>query len=234
MLGSHRVLLWGSEDYGRRFGQNASYGLSIGFETDGPIAQKGYQQPTGPAWRFFKNAEDEYFRHEIERYWAFFRTVGRFSYDPETPREVWMRPFKKRFGSAAEPMARAYESASEVIGLIVVSHVKDANMYTWPELSMGGLIPFFNDLRGLDKGLFPSIDDLVEAEVAGEWTGHPGPMRLADKFEGIAQQTEEAVAMTEKIGAIEGSEKEFNATLNDFRMLANLCVFTPTVNAKDI
>ena len=119
MLGSHRVLLWGSEYYGREFGRNASYGGTIGFETDGPLAQKGFLQADGPAWRFFKNREDEYFNHEIERYWAFFRTVGRFGYNPDTPREVWMRPFHQRFAAAADAMAKAYDSASRVIGLIV-------------------------------------------------------------------------------------------------------------------
>jgi len=58
MLGSHRVLLWGSESYGREFGRNASYGGTIGFETDGPLAQKGYQKSDGPAWRLFRNRDD--------------------------------------------------------------------------------------------------------------------------------------------------------------------------------
>ncbi len=83
VLGSHRVLLWGSEHYGREFGRNASYGGTLGFETDGPMAQKGFLQPTSPAWRFFNHPEDEYYTHEIERYWAFFRTIGRFSYNPD-------------------------------------------------------------------------------------------------------------------------------------------------------
>lgn len=220
MLGSHRVLLWGSEGYARQFGMNASYGPSVGFETDGPMAQKGYQQPTSPAWRFFKHKDDEYFDHEIERFWAFFRASGRFTYNPNTPHEVWMRPFRKRFGAAAEPMAKAYESASEVIGLIVWSHVKDVNMYTWPEITMGGLIPFFNDLRGIDKGIFPSIDDQVKQELAGIATGQPGPMKLADMFENIATRTEKALEEArQKVG---NPDKEFRATENDFRILAYL------------
>ena len=105
MLGSHRVLLWGSETYGREFGRNASYGGTIGFETDGPMAQKGFQKPTARRGDSSSNRDDEYFTHEIERYWAFFRTIGRFGYNPDTPHEVWMRPFRKRFGAAAEPMA---------------------------------------------------------------------------------------------------------------------------------
>ena len=48
MLGSHRVLLWGSEDYGREFGRNASYAGTIGFETDGPMAQKGLSKSRRP------------------------------------------------------------------------------------------------------------------------------------------------------------------------------------------
>ncbi|MBE3118139.1 MAG: hypothetical protein IMZ50_05205 [Candidatus Atribacteria bacterium] len=68
VLGSHRVFLWGSENYGRRFGRLASYGGTIGFETDGPLAQKGYRDPYSPAWRIFKNKDQEYFRWEMERY----------------------------------------------------------------------------------------------------------------------------------------------------------------------
>lgn len=220
MLGSHRVLLWGSEDYARQFGRQASYGGTIGFETDGPLAQKGYQQPTGPAWRIFKNRDDEYFEHEIERYWAFFRASGRFSYNPDTSHLVWMRPFRKRFGDAAEEMAAAYESASRVIGLIVASHVEDINMYVWPEISMGGLLSAYTDLRGADKGLFPSIDEQVDAELAGHLTGRLGPTRLAALYDEIAKQVDRALASAD--GKLTTRSKEYRATVNDFQILAGL------------
>jgi hypothetical protein len=220
MLGSHRALVWGSESYGREFGRNASYGGTIGFETDGPLAQKGYQQSDGPAWRFFKNRDDEYFDHEIERYWAFFRAIGRFSYNPVTPHEVWMRPFHKRFAAAADSMARAYESASRVIGLIAATHVADANMYVWPEISMGGVIGAYNDLRGLDKGLFPSIQDQVDDELAGRLTGRDGPKNVAAIFESIANDTDAALVAADK--TTPEPSAEFRATTIDFRILSHL------------
>jgi hypothetical protein len=222
MLGSHRVLMWGSEYYGREFGRNASFGATIGFETDGPMAQKGFLKPMSPAWRFFNNPEDEYFTHEIERHWAFFRTIGRFGYNPDAPRDVWLRPFRQRFGAAAESMAAAYESASKILALVISSHVENPNNYTWPEISMGGVVSAYAALNGMDKGMFPSIDDQVDDELAGRATGHIGAMRLAALFDTIADETakslEEAVTANR---ALEQS-KEFRATSTDFRILDQL------------
>lgn len=220
MLGSHRILLWGSESYGREFGRNASYGGTIGFETDGPLAQKGYQKADGPAWRIFLNPDDEYYTHEIERYWAFFRTIGRFTYNPDTPHEVWMRPFRKRFAAAADAMAQAYESASRVIGLIVTSHVEDTNMYVWPEISMGGVISAYIDQRGLDKGLFPSIRDQVDDELAGRLTGRNGPYGLAAIYEQVASHTDQALGNAAM--ATQSPSPEYRATVNDFQILTHL------------
>ncbi|MEX0642562.1 MAG: hypothetical protein WD468_07665 [Pirellulales bacterium] len=222
VLGSHRVLLWGSEYYGREFGRNASFGGTIGFETDGPMAQKGFLKPTSPAWRFFNNPEDEYFNHEIERYWAFFRTMGRFGYNPDTPREVWLRPFVERFGEAAEPMAQAYESASRILSLVISSHVENPNNYTWPEISMGGVVSAYTALNGMDMGMFPSIDDQVEDELAGRVTGHIGPMRLASLYENIADQTERALADASAANGKLEESKEYRATAKDFQILAHL------------
>ncbi|MBN1909152.1 MAG: hypothetical protein JW818_05385 [Pirellulales bacterium] len=220
MLGSHRVLLCGSEDYGRRFGRNASFGGTIGFETDGPLAQKGYQQGSTPAWRIFENPKDEYYQYEMERYWAFFRMIGRFTYNPDTSREVWMRPFNKRFGKAAEAMAGAYEAADRVIRLIVASHTENANMYTWPEINMGCIGPAFNDLRGMDRGLFPSIDTQVDDELAGRLTGHLGAIRLAALFDAIADRIDQTLA--EADARIGSPDREYRATQNDFHILAGL------------
>lgn len=220
MLGSHRVLLWGSEDYGRRFGRNATYGGMIGFETDGPNAQKGFRDPQSPAWRLFKHKNDEHFTHEIERYWAFFRSVGRFGYNPDTDREVWLRPFRSRFGDAAEPMADAYEAASQVIGLICASHVSEVNMYIWPEINMGGVIPVYNDIRGTDKVMFPSINEQVCAEMAGQQTGVMGANRVAAKFDQIAAKVAQALKSAD--GVTTNPSKEYAATRRDFQILADL------------
>lgn len=223
MLGSHRVFLWGSEDYGRRFGRNASYAGTIGFETDGPLAQKGYRDPYSPAWGIFKNKADEYYRWEIERYWAFFRSVGRFGYNPDTDHDVWIRPFRARFGAAAEPVAKAYEDASRVIALVVSSHVNNINMYVWPEKSMGGVLGVYNDLRGADKMYFPSINDQVAEELAGTQTGRPGPEGLASEYERIADGIEAKLPGERTAGL--ASNKEFLSTRADFRMLAHLARF---------
>lgn len=220
VLGSHRVFLWGSENFGRRFGRNVSDGGTIGFETDGPLAQKGFQQPYSPAWRIFKNKDNEYYRWEIERYWAFFRSIGRFSYNPEADREVWLRPFRARFGEAGETVARAYEEASKVVGLIVASHINNITMYSWPEKSMGGLLGYYLDLNGTDKWYFPSINDQVAEELAGTLTGRPGPEGLAGEYESIAVGIEKALA-SEALGALK-SNKEILSTHADFLMLASL------------
>ena len=220
VLGSHRVFLWGSEDYGRRFGRNASYGGTIGFETDGPLAQKGYRDPYSPAWHIFKNKVDEYFRWEIERYWAFFRSVGRFGYNPETDHEVWMRPFRARFGSAAEALAKTYEEASRVIGLVVSSHINNINMYVWPEKSMGGVLGAYLDLRGSDKMQFPSINDQTAEELKGMLTGRPGPEGLAREYDRIADAVEKALGPG-ALGTL-NTNKEFLSTRADFLMLAHL------------
>ena len=222
MLGSHRVLLWGSEYYGREFGRNASYGGTIGFETDGPMAQKGFLKPSTPAWRFFNHPEDEYFTHEIERFWAFFRTMGRFGYNPDTPHEVWLRPFRKRFGTAAEQMAQAYESASKILALVISSHVENPNNYTWPEISMGGVVSAYTALNGMDMGMFPSIDDQVNDELAGKPTGHLGPTRLAALYEKIADQSEKALSDALAANSALNDSKEYRATAKDFRILEHL------------
>lgn len=222
-LGSHRVLLWGSEEYGRQFGRAASFGGTIGFEVDMPMGQKGYQDEEGEAWRFFKHAEDEYFKHEMERYWAYLRAYGRFSYDPEADHEVWMRPFRRRFGAGAEAMAAAYEAAGRVVWLIVASHINNTNMYAWPEKSMGGLPNAYLEIGGMDRLHFPTIKAQVEEELGGLWSGCAGAERLAAEFDGIADAIERALGEAE--AAVVDRGKEYAATVNDFRILMHLARF---------
>lgn len=172
------------------------------------------------AWRIFKNKADEYYRWEIERYWAFFRSVSRFGYNPDTDHDVWMRPFQARFGAAADPVAKAYEEASRVIALVVSSHINNINMYVWPEKSMGGSLGVYLDLRGADKMYFPSIDDQVAEELAGTLTGRPGPDGLAGEYEKIADAVERLMPSERSDGL--ASNKEFLSTRADFLMLAHL------------
>ena len=222
-LGSHRVLLWGSEDFGRQFGRGAAIGGTIGFEVDMPMGQKGYQDETGPAWRFFENPEDEYFRYEMERYWAYLRAYGRFTYNPDAEHEVWMRPFRKRFGAGAEAMAEAYEAAGRVVGMIVATHINNTNMYAWPEKSMGGLPDAYIEIGGMDKLHFPTIKAQVEDELASKSSGAMGALALAREWDAIAESIERALG--EVSGKLDMNDKEVAATVRDFQICMHLARF---------
>ncbi len=57
---------------------------------------------------------------------------------------------------------------------------------------MGGLISYYNEIKGMDKGRSPSIDDAVDDELAGRLNGRLGPERFAALYEKIADQVDRA------------------------------------------
>jgi hypothetical protein len=120
--GTTRLLLWGDPEYVRRFAAAARLYDGNSFEMNEMLATRmlGEQHDVPPFPLL--NARYRYYDYEFERYWAFFRAWGRFTYNPNIAPDVWQSEFEIRFGPAAGVhVMKALEAASQVLPRIVAA-----------------------------------------------------------------------------------------------------------------
>lgn len=219
-LGSHRLLLWGDPDFARRFAPTTRFEDAVGFEICAPLSQKGYGNAPG-AWRIFKNKKREYYKWEYERYWSFYTLFGRMTYNPKTSDEIWLREIRRRFGSKAVPdVAKAYQTASRILPLIMGSATCDYNMYIWPEKDMGGLINFYLHFISFDKLRIQNFMEFVNNTIKGRASAKLTPEEIAGRLETLASACEKSIAGAEK--TTKKPNKELWATKKDFLILSGM------------
>lgn len=219
-LGSHRLLLWGDPGFVRRFAPTTTFEDAVGFELCAPLCQKGYGNDPG-IWRIFRHRDREFFQWEFQRYWSFYGLFGRLTYNPETADDFWTRELKRRFGvEAAEHIAKAYRSASQVVSFVAAAAIDNYNMGAWPEKDMGGLINYYLTLLPYDKARFCGFQEHVENVLSGRSSGKMNPEDLADRLDAIAAETDSALDQARSL--ITGEHKEFWATDMDFRILSGM------------
>lgn len=219
-LGSPRLLLWGDPEYVKRMVKTANICNTEGFEINPHLAQKGYGNDPG-YWRIFKNPEDEYYTHEYERYWMFYRLIGRLAYNPDADSSIWEDELESRIGNkAADPVMDAYIYASRVITFLVQNNLSDFNMYVWPEIDCGGTLELYKGTVTSDKCVICTAEEYVEAMLAGRPEGRLSPLEAADMLEDwsrrIMLKLREAEECSDEAG------KELLSTIVDFKLMANL------------
>ena len=235
VVGTNRLFLWGDPDYARRFSKTVRFGDSVGFEILAPLAMKGGHFEIQESWPLFDDPDLRDYEWEDERYWAWYLLFGRLGYNADTDPEVWERAFRAHFGEAAPHVLDAYESASRVLPLLTAAHLtKHPTNWNWAELDTGGALfaennynPRFGDVtyataEPSDPAVFYRIDEFVTDLLAEEPSGKYTPLQLASWFNRLADNTRVAVDAARSTTADGDQTAEFDTTVLDMQMIAEL------------
>jgi len=226
--GTARVLLWGDPEYARRFAESTHLYDGDGFEVNEPLCTKMEAQPHDAKPFDLLTASHCYYDYEFERYWHFFQVFGRVGYNPNTPPEVWQREFEKRFGKDAAPLVeKALHQASRVLPRIVAScYPYGAFPMTrgWAEKQRLGDLPAYAKAEGSDIQQFANFDEEAQLLLQG---GETPKLRPAENSRWFAQTAADIGAQVTEAERRIGSHrnKEFDSTITDLKILANLALF---------
>ena len=226
--GTSRVLLWGDPEYARRFAESTHLYDGDGFEINEPLATKMEAQPHDMKPFELLRPQYRYYDYEFERYWHFFQVFGRLGYDPQTPEEVWQHEFQKRFGTEAAPYVQtALHRASGVLPRIVAACYPYGYFPMtrgWAEKQRLGDLPNYAKAEGSDIQQFASFDEEAQNLIEGTETAKTRPNETSRWFAQAAADVLAQVNEAEKrIGTHRG--KEFDSTVVDLKILANLALF---------
>lgn len=227
--GTTRILLWADPDYVRRYSESTQLYDSPNWDVQEPLATK--MEAQRPDMSSFALIPDKYrhYDYEFERYWHFFQVWGRIGYNPATSADVWQREFQSRFGSAAAPHIEAgLHRASQVLPMIVAAVYPYRLFPTtrgWAERqSLGANLAEYAKNEGTDTEQFENFVDAARRILAGGTTTKRTPGATSRWF------SETADAILGSVGAAEAAigpnrNKEFDATITDLRILAQLARF---------
>lgn len=230
------VFLWGSTENARRLARSVQLAGGIGMTFAEPLSAKGgHQMIPGDAWPLHVSDTMRCYDFEDQRYWMSYLSFGRMGYNGQTDPDVWMREMRHRFGSAAQSMARAYHSASQIMPLVATVHMPvHPTMHYMPELfagaglfkehSMQDTIREFSYATALpsDEQLFASIEEDVCARLDGRPLHKYSQLVVRNWYHALALNTLSAL---DEARAQIGDNREFRATEVDFTMLAELALF---------
>jgi hypothetical protein len=226
--GTARVLLWADPDYARRFTESTRLYDGDGFEVNEPLCTKMEAQPHDAKPFDLLTPSYRYYDYEFERYWHFFKVFGRLGYNPNTPPEVWQREFEKRFGKAAAPFVeKGLHRASQVLPRIVAA-CYPYNCFPmtrgWAEKQRLGDLPAYSKAEGSDIQQFANFDE--EAQLLLD-AGETAKTRPAETSRWFAQTANDIDAQAAEAGKRIGNHrnKEFDSTITDLKILANLALF---------
>lgn len=238
--GSTNILLWGDPDYVSRFIPSCVAGQATGFEFTAPLSMKGgHAMIPGESWPVHVHPDMITYRYEDERYWMWYLSYGRLSYNPEGTPELWRRHMRARFGEYAADMEQAYLASGKLLPLITAAHFPEhPSMHYWPELYGSAALfaennyePWFTqegnpwkkgkwygNADPSDEALFCSMEAWIEGQLSGKPLHCYSPLEIGDWYYKLASQTKDAVDRLKK-GEI---NREIKASRVDFAMLADL------------
>ena len=226
--GTSRVLLWGDPDYARRFVASTRLYNGDGFEVNEPLCTKMEAQPHDAKPFDLLTPPHRYYDYEFERYWHFFQVFGRLGYNPDTSPETWQREFEKRFGKEAAPAVETgLHLASRVLPRIVAScYPYSAFPMTrgWAEKQRLGNLPAYARAEGSDIQQFANFDEEARMLLEGDESAKLRPAANSRWFaQTAADINAQVVAAEQRIGS--HRNKEFESTMTDLKILANLALF---------
>jgi hypothetical protein len=169
-----------------------------------------------------------YYDYEFERYWHFFQVFGRVGYNPSTPPEVWRHDFETRFGpEAARFIENGLHRASQVLPRIIAAcYPYSCFPMTrgWAEKQRLGDLPAYAKAEGSDIQQFASFDEEAQLLIDGGETAKMRPPHTSRWFAQTAADINAQIAEAEKrIGP--HTNKEYQSTITDLRILANLALY---------
>jgi hypothetical protein len=226
--GTTRVLLWGDPEYVRRYSASTALYDSPNWEVQEPLATKmEAQRPDMPVFDLMPE-QYRHYDYEFERYWHFYQVWGRVGYNPATSPEVWQREFQRRFGPAGPHLGAGLHRASQVLPMIVASVYPYRLFPTtrgWAERqSLGASLAEYAKNETTDLQQFESFADAARRILAKGTTTRRTPDATSRWFDATADDILASVRAAES-AAGSRRDKEFDATVTDLKILAQLARF---------
>src|SRR5690625_4124654 len=226
--GTNRILLWGNPEYVQRFAESTHLYDGEGFEINEPLATKMEAQPHDNVPFELLNSEYRYYEYEFERYWHFFQTFGRLSYNPETSPRIWEKEFERRFGEEAGPLIQeALHKASWILPRIITS-VYPYSLFPmtrgWAEKQRLGNLPSYAGMDISDTEQFANFDDEARLLIEGGEMARIMPSVNSQWFKHTSEELHELIDRAEQVIG-NNRDKEFHSTITDLKILSNLALF---------
>lgn len=226
--GTNRILLWGNPEYVQRFAESTHLYDGEGFELNEPLATKMEAQPHDNEPFELLNSESRYYDYEFERYWHFFQTFGRLSYNPNTSPQLWENEFRRRFGAEAGPLIQeALHKSSWILPRIITS-VYPYQLFPktrgWAEKQRLGNLPSYARMNFSDMEQFASFDDEARLLIEGGEIAKILPSENSLWFKRQAEEIQTLITRAEHV--VENNiNQEFHSTIADLKILSNLALF---------
>jgi hypothetical protein len=226
--GTARILLWGDPDYARRFVESTHFYDGDGFEINEPLTTKMEAQPHDVKPFDLLYPRHRYYDYEFERYWHLFQVFGRIGYNPNVSHEIWNREFERRFGKEAGPIVEAaLHRASWILPRIIASSYPYRSFPMtagWAEKQHLGDLPSFAKAEGSDVAQFEDFDEEAQRLIDGGKTAKIRPQETSRWFEQTADAVNALVTEAQKLIG-NHQNKEFDSTVVDLKILANLALY---------
>ena len=222
--GTQRILLWSDPTYMSRLTMASRLYDGDTLAVTEMQATKMLGDPHDTPPRDFLNSKYKYTTYEFERYWAFYRSFGRMSYNPKATPDIWDVEFSRRFGRDAGPhVQQALLLASRVLPMVNAASVSYRMFPTtnaWVEMQHQGSLPAFaQSEEGSDIAQFENLKDEATSIIQGTDTAMRRPDETSRWFARISDGIlAEATAAERAAGP--GATKELKSTLADVRILA--------------
>lgn len=235
--GTQRVLLWGDPVFAGGYGRSSMFAGSDGVEWLEPQSWKGRMGTGIPGQRFTYQKHGMATRQDWRKYDYQYRVWGRLLYNPEAPRQSWMRWLERECGDAAAVCETGLSLASRVLPLITLTHGPSAsNNHYWPEIYTNlGLIDgsgkraYAFDMEGpvrfgnaptFNSALFATAREYAELLLVGGQSHRYTPLDVADWLEEMAEGCEHA--LTEARSAADWGRAEVQRIMTDVAILAGM------------
>lgn len=238
--GTQRVLLWGDPAFAGGYGRSSMFAGSDGVEWCEPQSFKGRMGTGIPGQRYTYQKHGLPTRQDWMKYAYQYRVWGRLLYNPDAPRDSWMRWLKAECGDAAEACEKGLSLASRVLPLITLTHGPSAsNNYYWPEIYTNlGLIEgsgrraYGTDMLGpvrfgnaptFDSALFATAREYAESLLVGAPCNRYTPLDVADWLQALAAGCE--ASLTNARSAADYGRPEVQRVVADVQILAGIARF---------
>ena len=224
--GTNRILLWGSPAYVKRFAETTHLYNGEGFEVNEPLATKMEAQPHDAKPFDLLNPAYRYYDYEFERYWSFFQSFGRISYNPDTPADTWQKEFEKRFGAAAPYIQNGLQEASWILPRIISSCYPYSQFPTtrgWAEKQHMGSLAAYAKAEITDLRQFTTFDE--EARLMIERGETPKILQSANSRWFLKTHASISRQISGAEAAGNTRSKEFTSTITDLKILNGLALY---------
>ncbi|MDB5535894.1 MAG: hypothetical protein JWQ65_769 [Devosia sp.] len=235
--GTQRVLLWGDPVFAAGYGRSSMFAGSDGVEWCEPQSFKGRMGTGVPGQRFTYQKHGMPTKQDWRKYDYQYRVWGRLLYNPDAPRESWMRWLERECGDVAELCEQGLSWASRVLPLITLAHGPSAsNNHYWPEVytNLGfidgsGKRAYGFDMEGpvrfgnaptFDSALFVSAREYAELLLVGQSSHRYTPLDVADWLDDMAEGCE--TALTQARRSADFGRAEVQRILTDVQILGGI------------